>query len=48
MKAVVTTKENAKFIGGQFLPNVSDKDYDVVRKMFESVGIKEFTKFIGN
>ena len=48
MKAVVSTKENAKFFGGRFIANVSDKDYDEVRKMFVSVGVKEFTKFIGN
>ena len=48
MSAVVSTKENKKFDGGKFLPNVSDKDYDIVRKMYTNVGIKEFTKFIGN
>jgi phosphonate transport system substrate-binding protein len=48
MSAVVSTKENKKFDGGKFLPDVSDKDYDIVRKMYTNVGIKEFTKFIGN
>jgi phosphonate transport system substrate-binding protein len=48
MAAVVSTKENKKFEGGQFLANVSDKDYDPVRRMFVNVGVKEFTKFIGN
>lgn len=48
MSAVVSTKENKKFDGGKFLPNVSDKDYDIVRKMYTNVGIKEFAKFIGN
>jgi len=48
MKAVVATKENRKFEGGKFLANVSDQDYDVVRKMYVNVGVKEFTKFIGN
>jgi phosphonate transport system substrate-binding protein len=48
MAAVVSTKENKKFEGGKFLPDVADKDYDVVRKMFTSVGVREFTKFIGN
>jgi phosphonate transport system substrate-binding protein len=47
-KAIVTTKENKKFEGGKFLADVSDKDYDVVRQMFVNVGVKEFTKFIGN
>lgn len=48
MEAIVKTKENKKFEGGKFLPNVTDKDYDIVRKMFVNVGVKEFTKFIGN
>ncbi|MCZ8187570.1 MAG: phosphate/phosphite/phosphonate ABC transporter substrate-binding protein [Beijerinckiaceae bacterium] len=45
--AVTTTKENAKFIGGKFLWDVQDKDYDPVRRMFVNVGVREFTKFIG-
>ncbi len=47
LAAVTSTKENKKFEGGGFLPNVSDKDYDVVRRMFVNVGVREFTKFIG-
>jgi phosphonate transport system substrate-binding protein len=47
LAAVTTTKENAKFVGGKFLWDVNDKDYDAVRKMFVNVGIKEFSKFIG-
>ena len=48
MSAVISTKENKKFEGGVFRPTVSDKDYDDVRRMFVTVGVKEFTKFIGN
>jgi phosphonate transport system substrate-binding protein len=48
MKAVISTKENKKFEGGKFMATVSDKDYDIVRKMFVNVGVNEFTKFIGN
>ncbi|CAN1563408.1 PhnD ABC-type phosphate/phosphonate transport system, periplasmic component [Rhabdaerophilaceae bacterium] len=48
LSAVVSTKENEKFKGGKFLATVSDKDYDLVRKMFVNVGVKEFTKFVGN
>lgn len=48
LKAVTATNENAKFIGGKFLPNVNDRDYDVVRDMFRAVNVNEFTKFIGN
>jgi phosphonate transport system substrate-binding protein len=46
-KAVTSTKENAKFVGGTFLPTVTDRDYDIVRSMYRAVGINEFTKFIG-
>lgn len=48
LAAVVTTKENAKFVGGKFQYNVSDRDYDPVRKMFANIGVKEFTQFVGN
>jgi phosphonate transport system substrate-binding protein len=48
LAAVVSTKENAKFVGGKFHYNVSDRDYDAVRKMFVNVGVREFTQFIGN
>lgn len=45
--AVVTTKENKKFDGGKFRATVTDADYDIVRKMYVNIGIKEFTNFIG-
>lgn len=49
MKAIVSVKgDNEKYAGGMFLPNVTDKDYDVVRSMYRALGINEFTKFIGN
>lgn len=47
LAAVTTTKENAKFVGGKFLWDVQDKDYDLVRRMFVNVGVREFSKFIG-
>lgn len=47
-KAIVATKENKKFVGGEFKSSVSDKDYDSVRQMYVNVGVTEFTKFIGN
>ncbi len=48
MKAVTSTAENAKFVGGVFRAEINDKDYDVVRSMFRSVNVNEFTRFIGN
>ncbi|WP_149587988.1 PhnD/SsuA/transferrin family substrate-binding protein [Tabrizicola flagellatus] len=47
LAAVTSTEENAKYIGGSFNATVTDADYDVVRKMYENIGIKEFTEFVG-
>ena len=47
LAAITSTEENAKYIGGSFNANVTDADYDVVRKMYESIGITEFTEFVG-
>lgn len=47
MAAITATEENAKYIGGSFNASVTDADYDGVRKMYENIGIKEFTEFVG-
>lgn len=47
LAALTSTEENAKYIGGKFNPTVTNADYDVVRKMFENIGITEFTEFVG-
>ncbi|MFN5998074.1 MAG: PhnD/SsuA/transferrin family substrate-binding protein [Paracoccaceae bacterium] len=47
LAALTSTEENAKYIGGMFNATVTDADYDVVRKMFENIGITEFTEFVG-
>ncbi|PZO03891.1 MAG: phosphonate-binding protein [Hyphomicrobiales bacterium] len=47
MKAVTTgTDDNRKFLGGVFLPEVKDADYDYVRSIYQTIGITEFNKFI--
>ena len=46
LAALTETEENAKFIGGGFNAAVTDADYDVVRKMYENIGITEFKDFI--
>lgn len=47
MKAVTTgTDDNRKFLGGVFLPDVKDSDYDYVRAIYATIGITEFNKFI--
>ena len=45
--AITQTEENEKYVGGSFNATVTDADYDGVRKMFEAVGVTEFTEFVG-
>jgi phosphonate transport system substrate-binding protein len=47
LAALTQTEENAKYIGGGFGADVTDADYDIVRKMFANVGVTEFTEFVG-
>lgn len=47
LAAITSTEENEKYIGGSFTATVTDADYDGVRKMFENVGVTEFSAFIG-
>jgi phosphonate transport system substrate-binding protein len=48
MQTVVTgTDDNRKYAGGVFLPDVKDADYDYVRSMYATIGITEFTGFVG-
>lgn len=47
LAAVTSVEENAKYLGGSFDASVTDADYDVVRKMFENIGVTEFTEFVG-
>jgi phosphonate transport system substrate-binding protein len=46
LSAVTSREENEKYIGGGFTATVSDDDYDNVRRMYENVGVTEFTAFI--
>ena len=46
LAALTKTEENAKYIGGSFGATVTDADYDIVRKMYENIGITEFTAFV--
>ncbi|MFO1171691.1 MAG: PhnD/SsuA/transferrin family substrate-binding protein [Hyphomicrobiaceae bacterium] len=47
LAAVTSVEENAKYVGGKFVAEVADKDYDVVREMYKNVGVNEFTQFMG-
>ncbi|MCX7287273.1 MAG: PhnD/SsuA/transferrin family substrate-binding protein [Rhodobacterales bacterium] len=46
LEAVTSQEANAKFLGGGFTATVTDADYDVVRKMYENVGVTEFLAFL--
>ena len=46
LAAVTSVDANAKFIGGGFNPTITDADYDQVRKMYENVGVTEFSAFL--
>lgn len=46
--AILVGKDNQKYLGMKFLPNVSDADYDYVRSMYETIGHPEYAEFVGN
>lgn len=46
LAAVTSVDANAKFLGGSFTADISDADYDLVRKMYENVGVTEFSTFL--
>ena len=47
MQAILQVEANARWAGGTFFPNVSDRDYDGIRAMYRAIGVNEFTRFIG-
>ena len=46
MSAALKGEENKKYIGGQFISNVADKDYEYVRQAYLTVGAENLAKFI--
>jgi phosphonate transport system substrate-binding protein len=40
--------ENQKFQGMRFVANISDKDYNYIRKMYTTIGQPQFASFVGN
>ncbi len=46
--AVTATDANRKYIGGKFMADVKDANYEVVREMYRAVGIESFNEFAGN
>jgi phosphonate transport system substrate-binding protein len=47
MGGVLKGDDNKKYDGGYFVSTVNDKDYDMVRDMYATIGVPEFSKFIG-
>ena len=49
MAAVTSqTDDNKKYLGGVFLTDVKDTDYDYVRSMYKTIGVDSFSKFVGD
>jgi len=48
MAAVLTGEDNQKYGGGQFLKSISDADYDYVRSMYRTIGVPQFSSFVGD
>jgi phosphonate transport system substrate-binding protein len=40
--------ENQKFQGMRFVPSITDRDYNYVRKMYATIGQPQFADFVGN
>ncbi|MFN0191959.1 MAG: PhnD/SsuA/transferrin family substrate-binding protein [Aestuariivirga sp.] len=47
MVGVLKGEDTKKYDGGHFLANVSDADYDIVRNMYRTIGVAEFSNFMG-
>lgn len=45
--AIMKGERNNKYHGMEFLTNVKDDDYDIVRDMYAAIGYPEFSDFIG-
>lgn len=46
LAAITSVEANEKFVGGGFTATVTDADYNNVRKMYENVGVTEFSTFL--
>lgn len=45
---VVKGDDNKKYMGGHFLRQIEDKDYNYVRSMYSTIGVDKFNSFVGN
>jgi phosphonate transport system substrate-binding protein len=47
LAAMLEGKDNAKYDNAKLVP-VTDKDYDPVRRMYQAVGVDDFSQFLGD
>ena len=47
LEAMLEGDDNSKYTGAS-LVDVSDSDYDVVRSMYQAIGVDDFTEFVGD
>ena len=47
LRAMPEGKDNAKYENAKIV-NVTDNDYDDVRKMYQAVGVNDFSRFLGD
>lgn len=47
MGGVLKGEDTKKYEGGYFVATVNDKDYNMVRLMYGTIGVPEFSKFLG-
>jgi len=47
-RALTSTDNNQKYVGGVFLPTPRDADYNYVRAMYRTIGQPQFSDFVGN
>ncbi len=45
--AVTSTDANRKYVGGKFIADAKDSDYEIIRNMYRAVGIESFNEFAG-
>jgi phosphonate transport system substrate-binding protein len=47
IEALISVEANRKFQGAEIVA-VQDSDYDMVREAYQSIGVNDFTEFVGD
>lgn len=48
LAAMLEGEDNQKFQDAELLADIDDADYDVVRSMYEAIGVDDFSDFVGD